>query len=121
MVIHTKKKPKLHLHTGKKSVVRKKAGNTSVTVKRRKSHSGIRERLTESGKSVKVRNQSLKTMAAAGIRAGAGQVEGGEEIKESLDLAAHVFREPLQPLPNPRPALLFALMMVIVIREKGRK
>lgn len=88
MVIHTKKKPKLHLHTGKKPVVRKKAENTSVTVKRRKPHSGIRERLTESGKSVKVRNQSLKTMAAAGIRAGAGQVEGGEEIKESLDLAA---------------------------------
>ena len=88
MVIHTKKKPKLHLHTGKKPVVRKKAGNTSVTVKRRKPHSGIRERLTESGRSVKVRNQSLKTMAAAGIRAGAGQIEGGEEIKESLDLAA---------------------------------
>lgn len=88
MVIHKKKKPKLHLHTGKKPVVRKKAGNTSVTVKRRKPHSGIRERLTESGKSVKVRNQSLKTMAATGIRAGAGQVEGGEEIKESLDLAA---------------------------------
>lgn len=87
MVIHTKKKPKLHLHTGKKPVVRKKAGNTSVTVKRRKPHSGIRERLTESGKSVKVRNQSLKMMAA-GIRSGAGQVEGGEEIKESLDLAA---------------------------------
>lgn len=88
MVIHTKKKPKLHLHTGKKPVVRKKAGNTSVTVKRRKPHSGIRGRLTESGKSVKVRNQSLKTMVAAGIRAGAGQVEGGEEIKESLDLVA---------------------------------
>ena len=88
MVIHTKKKPKLHLHTGKKPVVRKKAGNTSVTVKRRKPHSGIRERLTESKKSVKVRNQSLKTLAAAGARAGAGQVEGGEEIKESLDLAA---------------------------------
>ena len=82
MVIHTKKKPKLHLHTGKKP------GNTSVTAKRRKPHSGIRERFTESGRSVKVRNQSLKTMAAAGIRAGAGQVEGGEEIKESLDLAA---------------------------------
>ncbi len=88
MVIHTKKKPRLHLHTGKKAAVRKKAENTSVTVKRRKPHSGIRERLTESGKSVKVRNQSLKTLAAAGARAGAGQVEGGEEIKESLDLAA---------------------------------
>ena len=43
--------------------------------------------LFRSGKSVKVRNQSLKTMAA-GARAGAGQIEGGEEIKESLDLAA---------------------------------
>lgn len=88
MVIHTKKKPKLHLHTGKKPVVRKKAGNTSVTVKRKKPYSGIRERLTESGKSVKVRNQSLKTMVAAGARAGVGQIEGGEEITESLDLAA---------------------------------
>lgn len=88
MVIHTKKKPRLHLHTGKKAAVRKKAENTSVTVKRRKPHSGIRERLTESGKSVKVRNQNLKILAAAGIRAGAGQVEGGGEIKESLDLAA---------------------------------
>lgn len=88
MVIHTKKKPRLHLHTGKKAAVRKKAENTSVTVIRRKPHSGIRERLTESGKSVKVRNQSLKTLAAAGARAGARQVEGGEEIKESLDLAA---------------------------------
>ena len=88
MVIHTKKKSRLHLHTGKKAAVRKKAENTSVTVKRRKPLSGIRERLTESGKSVKVRNQSLKTLAAAGARTGAGQVEGGEEIKESLDLAA---------------------------------
>jgi cell wall-associated NlpC family hydrolase len=88
MVIHTKKKPSLHLHTGKKAVVRKKAENTSVTVKRRKPHPGIRDKMAESGKSVKVRNQSLKTMAAAGARAGAGQIEGGEEIKESLDLAA---------------------------------
>ena len=87
MVIHTKKKPRLHLHTGKKAVVRKKAENTSVTVKRRKPHPGIRDKMAESGKSVKVRNQSLKTMAA-GARAGAGQIEGGEEIKESLDLAA---------------------------------
>lgn len=88
MVIHTKKKSRLHLHTGKKAAVRKKAENTSVTVKRRKPLSGIRERLTESGKSVKVRNQSLKTLAAAGARTGAGQVEGGEEIKRSE--GAHV-------------------------------
>ena len=87
MVIHTKKKPRLHLYTGKKAVIRKKAENTSVTVKRRKPHRGIRDKYEESGKSVKVRSQSLKTMAA-GARAGAGQIEGGEEIKESLDLAA---------------------------------
>lgn len=88
MVIHTKKKPRLHLHTGKKAVIRKKAENTSVTVKRRKPHRGIRDKYAESGKSVKVRNHSLKVVAAAGARAGAGQIEGGEEIKESLDLAA---------------------------------
>lgn len=86
MVIHTKKKPRLHLHTGKKAVARKKAENT-VTVKRKKPHPGIRDKMAESGKSVKVRNQSLKMMAAAGARAGTGQIEGGEEIKESLDLA----------------------------------
>lgn len=88
MVIHTKKKPRLHLHTDKKEVIRKKAENTSVTVKRRKTRLGIRDKYAESGKSVKVRSQSLKVMAAAGARAGAGQIEGGEEIKESLDLAA---------------------------------
>lgn len=54
MVIHTKKKPRLHLHTGKKTVIRKKAENTSVTVKRRKPHLGIRDKYAESGKSVKV-------------------------------------------------------------------
>lgn len=88
MVIRKKKKPRLHLHTGKKVAVRKKAGKASATVKRRKPYFGIGDRMAESGKSVKVRNQSLKTMAAAGARAGARQVEGGEEIKESLDLAA---------------------------------
>ena len=31
MVIHTKKKPRLHLHTGKKAVLRKKAENTVFT------------------------------------------------------------------------------------------
>ena len=89
MVIHTKRKPRLH--TGKKAVTGKKAENTSAAVKGRKPHIGIRDKYTESGRSVKVRNQSLKTMAAAGARAGAGQIEGGEEIKESLEIGrAHV-------------------------------
>ena len=88
MVIHVKKKPGLRLHIGKKAAVRKKAENASVIVKRRKPHPGIRDKMEESGKSVKVRNQSLKTTAAAGARTGARQIEGGEEIRESFELAA---------------------------------
>lgn len=88
MVIHTKKKPGLHLHTEKKAAVRKTAESTSDTMKRKKPRQGIRHRMAESGKSVKVINRSLKIMAAAGVKTGAGQIEGGEEIKESLDLAA---------------------------------
>ena len=56
MVIHTKRKPRLHLQTGKKAVTRKKAESTSAAVKGRKPHIGIRDKYTESGRSVKVRN-----------------------------------------------------------------
>ena len=52
MVIHTKRKPRLH--TGKKAVTGKKAENTSAAVKGRKPHIGIRDKYTESGRSVKV-------------------------------------------------------------------
>lgn len=88
MVIRMKKKPRLHLHMEKKAAVRKTAGNISDTVKRKKPRQDIRYRMAESGKSVKVINRSLKIVAAAGAKTGARQIEGGEEIKESLDLAA---------------------------------
>lgn len=88
MVIHTKKKPKLHLHTKKKAVTKKKVTPTSVTVKRKKPRSGIKKKMEESGQSIKVRKESLRTMAGVGIRAGVEQIEGGEEIKESIDLLA---------------------------------
>ena len=87
MVIRMKKKSRLHLHTEKKAAVKKMAENTSVTMKKKKSHQGIRHRMAESRKSVKVINRSLKIMAAAGAKTGMGQIEGGEEIKERLDLA----------------------------------
>lgn len=88
MIIRMKKKPRLHLHTEKKAAASKTTGITSDTVKRNKPRQGIRHRMAESGKSIKVINRSLKMMAAAGAKTGAGQIEGGEEIKESLDLAA---------------------------------
>ncbi len=87
MVIRMKNKPRLHLHTEKKAAGKKTVENTSVTMKKKKSHQGIRHRMAGSGKSVKVINRSLKIMAAAGAKTGMGQIEGGEEIKESLDLA----------------------------------
>ena len=88
MVIHTKKEPKLHLHTKKKAVIKKKVTPTSVTVERKKARSGIKKKMEESGQSIKVRKESLRTMAGIGIRAGAEQIEGGEEIKDSIDLLA---------------------------------
>lgn len=88
MVIHTKKKPKFHLHTKKKAVTKKKVTPTSVIVERKKPRSGIKKKWEESGQSVKVRKESLRTMAGVGIRTGAEQIEGGEEIKESIDLLA---------------------------------
>lgn len=91
MVIHTKKKPKLHLHTKKKAVIKKKVTPTSVTVERKKARSGIKKKMEESGQSIKVRKECLRTMAGVGIRAGAEQIEGGEEIKDSIDVAACLF------------------------------
>ena len=88
MVIHTKKKPKLHLHTKKKAVTKKKVTPTSVTVERKKSRNGIKKKMEESEQSIKVRKECLRTMASVAIRAGAEQIEGGEEIKESIDLLA---------------------------------
>ena len=88
MVIHTKKKPKLHLHTKKKAVTKKKVTPISVTVERKIPRSGMKKKWEESGQSIKVRKESLRTMAGVGIRAGAEQIEGGEEIKESIDFLA---------------------------------
>lgn len=88
MVIHTKKKPKLHFHTKKKAVIKKKVTPTSVTVERKKPRSGIKKKMEESGQSIKLRKEGLRTMAGVAMRAGAGQIEGGEEIKESIDLLA---------------------------------
>lgn len=86
MVIHIKKNSGLHLHKKKKPESRKKAKRVSTTKERKRLHDGIRKKVEESGQSIKVRKESLRIMARAGIRAGVGQIEGGEEVKESIDL-----------------------------------
>ncbi len=86
MVIHIKKNSRLHLHKKKKPESRKKAKSVSTTKERKRLHDGIRKKVEESGQSIKVRKESLRIMARAGIRAGVGQIEGGEKVKESIDL-----------------------------------
>lgn len=86
MVIHTQNQSRIRLHNGQKTVIRKKVTPDSVTVKRKNEKNRIWQRIEESGQSIKVHNQSLRTMTVAGARMGAGQVEGGEELKESIDL-----------------------------------
>ena len=70
MVLHTKKQTKLHQVKGKKSVRKQDVKRLDT--------------------SVKVRNRKLKTMVAAGVKAGAKQIEGGEEIQESMDVVTTV-------------------------------
>lgn len=70
MVLHTKKQTKLHLVKGRKSV-KKKGKKSSVS-------------------SVKVRNRRLKTMVAAGAKIGAKQIDGGEEIQESMNVVTTI-------------------------------
>lgn len=81
MVIHTKKKPRIHLHT------KKKIGKSSVLSGKEKRSFRFRNSMEKKAQSVKVRKQSLRIMAA-GARAGAEQLEGGEEVKDSIDLTA---------------------------------
>lgn len=84
MVLHRKQEPKLHLSIGKKQEV-----HTSVKVKR-KSPNGIKEKFEDSKSSVKVKNRRLKALAETGVRMGAKQIDGGEEIETSIDLMATV-------------------------------
>ena len=81
MVIHTKKKPRIHLHT------KKKIGKSSASLRKEKRRFHFRNSMEKKDQSVKLRKQSLRIMAA-GARAGAEQLEGGEEVKDSIDLTA---------------------------------
>lgn len=96
MVIHRKRKPKIHLHRGGKAVLHKRAANTvriseKADRKIRKKgklpvETGRREWKEKADSPIKVKNQRLKPLASAGARYGIKQVEGGEEVMESADV-----------------------------------
>lgn len=95
MVIHQKKNPRIHLHKGIKAVRHKKVANTvrvsgksDGKAKEKKVSAGDGDRgwKERADSSIKVKNQRLKTFASAGARYGVKQVEGGEEVSESVDV-----------------------------------
>ena len=79
MVIHTKKRPKLHLR--KKKDIRYQSnvdfkGETKKSVRWKE----------DSNSSIKVKDRQLKNFAYSSAKAAARQVEGGEEIADSMDV-----------------------------------
>ena len=79
MVIHTKKHPKLHLR--KKKEIRYQS-NVSSKYETKK---GVRWK-ENSSSSIKIKDCQLKNFAYSGAKATARQVEGGEEIADSMDV-----------------------------------
>lgn len=79
MVIHTKKRPKLHLR--KKKDIRYQS-NVDFKGEIKK---GVRWK-EASNSSIKVKDRQLKNFAYSSAKAAARQVEGGEEIADSMDV-----------------------------------
>ncbi len=98
MVIHRKKNPRIHFHNGRKAVRHKKVTNAVTVSGRTGEKTGNNSRETTSQKkeeggwkeradsSIKVKNQRLKTFASVAAGYGMKQVDGGEEVHESIDV-----------------------------------
>ena len=83
VVLHTKKKPKLKIKKKDKKYTSKR----SFTVRSRK---GMRKRLELKDGSVKVKNHRLKTIMRTGGRTATKQLDGGDEVLDSMDVAATI-------------------------------
>ena len=81
MKIHSKQKPKLKIK--KKSKTR--TASKKFTIRTRK---GMRKSLKLKDGCVKVKHQKLKAAMRTGGQLATKQVEGGEELQESVDLAS---------------------------------
>lgn len=82
MVLHTKKKPKLHRRDKKKVEKSPKAEKKGALFEKAKN------RYKESAAGVKIKSGHIRTVCGAGASMAAGQAEGGEEIRESLEVMA---------------------------------
>lgn len=113
MVIHTKKKAKLHTHEPKKASIKassiytvdrspKIKGSKIATTENKKfrrstihpvdkAKKGMfrqyRSAIKESKQSIKTKNSSIKVAGAAGAQTALSQMEGGEEVKDAANIA----------------------------------
>ena len=118
MVIHTKKKAKLHTHEPKKASIKaaniytvdrspKIKGTKIATTENKKfrrstihqvdkAKKGMfrqyRAALNESKQSIKTKNSSIKVAGAAGAQTALSQMEGGEEVRDAANIAYVVTR-----------------------------
>lgn len=82
MVLHTKKKSKLHRRDGKKTEKFQKPKKKGTLFEKAK------KRYKESAAGVKIKNGYIRTVCGVGAGMAAEQAEGGEEIRESLKVMA---------------------------------
>lgn len=82
MVLHTKKKPKLHRRDGKKTEKFPKSKKKGTLFEKAK------KRYKESAAGVKIKSGYIRTVCGVGAGMAAEQAEGSEEIRESLEVMA---------------------------------
>ncbi|MCM1158980.1 MAG: NlpC/P60 family protein [Clostridium sp.] len=82
MVLHTKKKPKLHRRDGRKTEKSPKAKKGGTLFEKAKN------RYKESAAGVKIKSGHIRMAAGAGMGMAVEQAEGGEEIRESVEVMA---------------------------------
>lgn len=82
MVLHTKKKPKLHRRDEMKTEKSPKAKKKGTLFEKAKN------RYKESAAGVKIKSGHIRTACGMGVGMAAKQAEGGEEIRESVEVMA---------------------------------
>lgn len=81
MVLHTRKKPTLHIQKKKKPVGNDKS-KSYIQVRGK----GRGDKKEKADSSVKVRNRKLYTMASVSVKKASEQMDGGEEIRDSVEM-----------------------------------
>lgn len=86
MVIHTKEKAKIHVHSPVQKTDMNKV-NAKSNNQSKSRFAKAKELAKNSNQSIKVKNRSLKVAGAAGAKTATDKLEGGRELQESTAIA----------------------------------